>query len=80
VPGWLGGGSQDPPLPRPHLKVGSGGESISLLIPAYLRPSKGKQIPSFLSVSTAAVFDPILTCCSLGVYYYTVIALLSTAC
>ena len=38
--GW----SQDPPLPRPHLKVCSGGKGISLEIPAYLRPSKGKQI------------------------------------
>ena len=36
--------SQDPLLPRPHLRVGSGGEGISLEIPAYLRPSKGKQI------------------------------------
>jgi len=42
--------SQDPPLPSPHLKVGSGGEGISLGIPACVRPSKGKQIfhPSFL--------------------------------
>ena len=38
--GW----SQDPPLPRPHLRVGSGGKSILLEIPAHLRPSKGKQI------------------------------------
>jgi len=38
----LKGWSQDPPLPRPHLRVGSGGRSILLEIPAYLRPSKGK--------------------------------------
>ena len=39
------GSSQDPPLPRPHLRVGSGGKSISSLrsLP-YLRPSKGKQL------------------------------------
>ena len=36
--------SQDPPLPRPYLRVDSGGEGISLANPAYLRPSKGKQI------------------------------------
>ncbi|XP_048796730.1 transmembrane protein 170B isoform X1 [Lagopus muta] len=42
--GW----NQDPPLPRPHLRAGSGGKSILLEIPAYLwtllkvnfRPSK----------------------------------------
>jgi len=34
--------SQDPPLPRPHLRVGSGGNGILLEISAYLRPSKGK--------------------------------------
>ena len=38
--GW----SQDPPLPRPHLSVGSGGKGILLEVPAYLRLSKGKQI------------------------------------
>jgi len=36
--GW----SQDPPLPRPHLRGGSGGNGIVLEIPVYLRPSKGK--------------------------------------
>jgi len=34
--GW----SQDPPLPRPHVLPGSGGEGISLEIPMYLRPSE----------------------------------------
>ena len=38
--GW----SQDPPLPSLHLRLGSGGEGVLLEIPAYLRPSKGKQI------------------------------------
>ena len=38
--GW----SQDLPLPRPHLWVGSGGEGISLEIPAYLWPFKGKKL------------------------------------
>jgi len=33
--GW----SQDPPLPSPHARVGSGGEGTSQEIPAYLRPS-----------------------------------------
>ena len=41
--GW----SQDPPLPSPHLRAGSGGDGISLEIPASLRPSKGKWL--FLS-------------------------------
>ena len=48
--------SQDPPLPRPHLRVGSGGKDVLLEIPAYVRPSKGKQFFSFVSVSIAAVF------------------------
>jgi len=37
--GW----TQDPPLPRPYLRVGSGDESILLEISVYLRPSQGKQ-------------------------------------
>jgi len=36
--GW----SQDPPLPRPHLRVGNVDEGISLKIPVYLRSSKSK--------------------------------------
>ena len=41
---------QDPPLPSPHLRAGSGGESNLLEIPEYLRPSEGKQLffPLFL--------------------------------
>jgi len=30
--------------PRPHLRVGSGGEGILLEIPLYLRPFKGEQM------------------------------------
>ena len=70
--GW----SQDPPLPRPHLRVGSGGKGILLEIPVYLRPSKGKQILSFVSVSMAASFEHNLACSSLGLCYYAVIAVL----
>jgi len=36
----------DAPLPRPHLRVGSGGEGILLEIPVYLRPSESKQLLS----------------------------------
>jgi len=50
--GW----SQDPPLPRPHLRVSNGGEGISLEIPAFLRPSEGKQLLSFVAVPTAVAF------------------------
>ena len=38
--GW----SQDPPLPRPHLRVGSWGKCILPEIPVYLRPSDSKRI------------------------------------
>jgi len=55
--GW----SQDPPFPSPHLRVGSGGEGISLEIPVYLRPSKGKQIFFFCFC--------VYACCS-GAYVH----------
>ena len=71
--GW----SQDPPLPRPHLRVGSGGKDILLEIPTYLRPSKAKQLLSFISVPTAVAFEQILTCCSLGPCYFAVVTVLS---
>jgi len=48
--------SQDAPLPRPQLRVGSGGKGTLLEIPAYLRPSKDKQLLPFVSVSLAAAF------------------------
>ena len=35
--GW----SQDPPLPRPHLRAGSRGKGILLRIPLYVRYSEG---------------------------------------
>ena len=69
--------SQDPPLPSPHLRVGSGGEGVLLEISAYLRPSKGKRILSFISVLIAVVFEPVLTCCSLGPCCSALIAVLS---
>jgi len=71
--GW----SQDPPLPRSHLRVGSGVEGISLEIPAYLRPSEGKHLSSFVSASTAAALELILTCCSLRLCYPAVISVFS---
>jgi len=73
---WPEGWSQDPPLPSPHLRAGSGGEGISLEIPAYLRPSEGKQLLSFISVPTAVAFGQIFTCCSLGPCCSAVIAVL----
>ena len=51
--GW----SHDPPLPRPHLRVGSGGKGLSLEISAYLRSSEGKQLFSFVSVPMAVAFE-----------------------
>ena len=42
------GRSQDPPLPRPHLRAGSGGKDILLVIPVNLRSSKGKQLVFFV--------------------------------
>ena len=38
--GWC----QDPALPGPHLRAGSGGEGILVEIPVCLRPSKGKWV------------------------------------
>ena len=74
------GCSQDSPLPRPHLMVCSGGKAILLEIPAYLRPSKSKQIFfSFAFVPSAVVSDQILTCCSLGLCYSAIIAAFSIA-
>jgi len=58
--GW----SQDPPLPRPHLRIGSGGESFSLEIPVYVRSFEGKQLLFFIFVSLVIAFDWVLSCCS----------------
>ena len=65
--GW----SQDAPLPRPHLRVGSGGEGVLLEIPAYLRPSEGKCLVSF--VSAAAAFGLVLVFCSQRLCYPAII-------
>ena len=73
--GW----SQDPPLPRAHLRVGNVGEGISLEISVYLGPHKGKQLLSFVSVFMTAAFGLILTCCSLGLCYPAIIAVLPIA-
>ena len=71
---WWG---QVQPSPSPHLSAISGDESILLEIPAYLRPSKGKQLFSFVSASTAAALELILTCRSLGLCCPAVIAVFS---
>ena len=47
--GW----SQDLSLPRPHLRVGSGGKGVLLDSAAYLRFLEGKQLPYFISVAVA---------------------------
>jgi len=59
---------------RPIPKVGRPTFEISMLLPmspferhscpAYLRPSKGKQLLFFISVLVAAAFGLILICCS----------------
>ena len=72
--GW----NQDPPLPRPHLRVGSGGKDTLLEIPAYMSPYEGKQISlpsppsSFVSVFTAVL--SISSLCSLPLCYSAIIA------
>jgi len=71
------GCSQDPPLPRPHLRAGSGGKGILLEIPADLRPSKGKQLFPFVSASMAAAFGVVLIRCSQRLCYPTIIAVIS---
>lgn len=55
--GW----SQDPSLPRSHLKVGSRGTVVSLEIPVCMRTSEGKHFLSssllHLSESSIVVYD-----------------------
>lgn len=70
--GW----SQDPPLPSPHLRVGSGAGNL-LEIPASLGPSEGKQLLSFVSVLMVIAFENILTYCTLGPCYCVITAVLS---
>ena len=62
---------------RSLLRVGSGDEGILLEIPVYLRPSKGKQIVFFVYMPTAVAFEQVLTCWSLGLCHFVVIAVLS---
>jgi len=52
--GW----SRDPPLPRPHLRVGNGAKGVLLETVVYLRSFKGKKMTSsFLSVSMAVALN-----------------------
>jgi len=69
---------QDLPLPRPHLKVGSGGKGLSLDVPVCLGSSEGKQLLSFISVCAAVVFEQTLICCSIAPFCFAVIAVVST--
>lgn len=46
-------------------------------IPLYLRPSEGKLLLPFISVSMAVAFEQILSSCSLGPCCTFVIAVLS---
>ena len=72
------GCSQDPPFPRPHLRVGSGVENILLEVSADLKPSKVSSIFCFfLSVTTAATFEHVLSCCSPGLCCCAVFAAFS---
>jgi len=72
--GW----SQDPPLSRPRLRAGSGGEGISLEVPAYLRPSKGKQLLSFVCGGCTWVYPRLLQpkalppCCHCCAFHRTI--------
>ena len=68
--GW----SQDPSLPSPHLRVGSGDEGISQEIPVYVRPSRGKQIfffcfcgcctGAYVHLLQPRVVSPCYYCCA----------------
>ena len=51
--GW----SHDPPLSRPHLRVGSGGKGFLLEILVRVRPFEGKWLLLFFSVSRVVVFE-----------------------
>jgi len=73
------GGASIHPFPDLILSVGFRDKGILMEIPAYLRPSEGKQLLSFVSVLTAVVFEQVFTCCSLGLYYSTVPVALSIA-
>ena len=68
--GW----SQDPPFPRFHLRVGSAGEGVLLQFFVYLRPLKVSRFFCFCTVAVA--FEQILLCCSPGLCYSAVVAVL----
>ena len=71
--GWC----QDPPLPRPRLRVGSGDKGVSLEITVYLRPSEAEQLFSFVSASMAVAFGLVLIYCSQRLCHPTIVAVLS---
>ena len=74
--GW----SQDPPLPRPHLRVGSGGEGVFLGVLVYQWLSEGKQLCGFFGcvcVCGSSCVWFVLLCCSLGLCHPAIIAVLS---
>ena len=71
--GW----SEDPPLPRPHLRVGSGDKGVLQEIYVYVRLSEGKQFLFFVSVPMVVAFEQILSCYSLGPCCSVVIAVFS---
>jgi len=64
---------------QPSFKGCNGVKGILLVILAYLRPSEGKQLLSFISVPVVVAFEQILTCCSLRLCCSVVIAVLSIA-
>jgi len=69
--GW----NQDPPLPIPHLRVGSGSKVTLLEVLVFVRPCEGKKFLPFIAVA----FEKTLTSFSLGPYYAVVISVLSIA-
>ena len=68
---------QDPPLPSPHLRAGSGGESNLLEIPEYLRPSEGKQLffPLFLYLGLLHLGKSLLFCCRCSAFHCVTVLL-----
>ena len=72
--GW----SQDPPIPRPHLRAGAEGKSVLLKILAYWRPSDDKQLFfPFVSASVAAAFGLVLICCGRRLCHPAIISVLT---
>ena len=75
VSDWKGW-SQDPPLPRPHLRAGNGGEGISLQTPVYLMPSKAKQLFLHFFLCLTVAFELVFICCSQGLCHPAITAVL----